>query len=89
MALIIKNLFKKFDENWIIKDVSLEVKRGEILGIFGVVGVGKSTLLRAVAGSIEHDGGAIFFDAEDLPENDCLRREFPLPNPGGEIYRKL
>ncbi len=88
MALIIKNLFKKFDENWIIKNVSLEVKRGEILGIFGVVGVGKSTLLRAVAGSIEHDGGAIFFDAEDLPENDCPKREFPLPNLTNDTFWK-
>ncbi|HXG86324.1 MAG TPA: ABC transporter ATP-binding protein [Pyrinomonadaceae bacterium] len=88
MALIIKNLFKKFDENWIIKDVSLEVKRGEILGIFGVVGVGKSTLLRAVAGNIEHDGGAIFFDAEDMPEADCQKRQFPLPNLTNDTFWK-
>jgi len=80
MALIIKNLFKKFDENWIIKDVSLEVKRGEILGVFGVVGVGKSTLLRSIAGNIETDGGAVFFDADDVIDADCPKREFPLPN---------
>ena len=38
MTLIIKNLSKKYDNNLVIKDVSLQVERGDILGIFGVVG---------------------------------------------------
>ena len=79
MSLVIKNLFKKFGENWIIKDVSLAVERGEILGVFGVVGVGKSTLIRAIAGDVKHSGGAVFFDAEDVTNLDCAERRFHFP----------
>lgn len=79
MALVINNLFKKFDENWIIRDVSLHIEKGEILGIFGVVGVGKSTLIRAIAGEVEPTNGAVFFDADDVSNLNCDERRFHFP----------
>ena len=63
MTLIIKNLSKKFDDNWILKDVSLTVERGEILGLFGVVGEGKTTMMRTIAGILKPDGGTVHFDS--------------------------
>ena len=42
----VKNLKKKFGEIEVLKDISLEVKKGEIYGIIGHSGAGKSTLLR-------------------------------------------
>lgn len=86
MALVIRNLFKKFGESWIIKDVSLEIKRGEILGIFGVIGVGKSTLLRAIAGDINHTDGAVFFDADDVTDLDCAERPIHFPRVTNNDY---
>lgn len=79
MTLKIKNLFKKYDNNWIIRDVTLEVERGEILAVFGIVGVGKSTLLRSIAGMENHDGGLIFFDSQDLSDVPCDERGFHFP----------
>jgi ABC-type Fe3+/spermidine/putrescine transport system ATPase subunit len=80
MTLKIKNLSKRYDNKWVIREVSFEVTRGEILGIFGVVGVGKSTLMRAVAGSENHDEGTIFLDEVDLSEIPCKDRGFHFPN---------
>jgi len=79
MSLTINNLFKRHGENWVIRDVSMQVEKGEILGIFGVVGVGKSTLIRAIAGDVEHNGGTVFFDAEDVTGLNCAERRFHFP----------
>jgi ABC-type Fe3+/spermidine/putrescine transport system ATPase subunit len=79
MSLKIKNLFKKYDDTWIIKDVSLEVGDGEILAVFGIVGVGKSTLLRSIAGLETHDEGLVFFDSDDYSKVPCDERGFLFP----------
>ncbi len=59
----IKNLFReKQDRGKIVhavKDVSFQVRRGEILGIIGNNGSGKSTMLRAMAGIFQPDSGLI------------------------------
>lgn len=80
MTLRIKNLSKRYDENWIIKEISFEVEKGEIFGIFGVVGVGKSTLMRTIAGALNTDDGEIFLDADDLTAKPCEERGFYFPS---------
>jgi len=47
---------------WALEDVSLEIYRGETLGVIGRNGVGKSTLLRLLAGIIKPDRGTIHLD---------------------------
>lgn len=80
MTLIIKNLSKKYDSNLVIKDVSLEVERGEILGVFGVVGEGKTTLIRSIAGILQFDSGTIHFDSRDVTFSSCVDRGFHFPD---------
>ena len=42
-----------------VRDISFDVKKGEILGVIGKNGSGKSTTLRAIAGIFSPDGGSI------------------------------
>lgn len=49
----------------IVDSVSLEVKRGEVLGVVGANGSGKTTLLRTIAGLIDADGGDVAVDGEN------------------------
>lgn len=49
LAIKISNLIKKFDDNTVLKDISLEVENGKIVSIIGPSGSGKSTLLRCIA----------------------------------------
>ena len=86
MTLIIKNLSKKYDNNHVIKDVSLEVERGEILGLFGVVGEGKSTVIRSVAGVLQLDGGTVHFDEQDVTLSSCETRGFHFPDLTNESF---
>lgn len=51
--------FLRKDKFWALKNVSFEINHGETLGIIGRNGVGKSTLLRLLAGIIEPDSGEI------------------------------
>jgi ABC-type Fe3+/spermidine/putrescine transport system ATPase subunit len=88
MSLIIKNLSKRFDKNWILKDVSLEVKKGEILGLFGIVGVGKTTAIRVIAGAEKHESGNIIFDSQDLSKLNCDERGFHFPKLTNDAFWK-
>ena len=49
MSLLeVKNLKKSFDDNVVLKDISLNVEKGDVLSIIGPSGSGKSTLLRCI-----------------------------------------
>ncbi|WP_173021586.1 ATP-binding cassette domain-containing protein [Lewinella sp. W8] len=52
MKLSIRNATKSFGKKWVFSDLSLEVSRGEIVGLFGRNGSGKSTLLRMIFGTL-------------------------------------
>lgn len=80
MTLRIKNLSKSYDQRLIINDVSFEVERGEIFGIFGVVGAGKSTLMRSIAGAVNLDCGQIFLDDLEISVKSNTERGFYFPN---------
>ncbi len=58
----VKNLKKKFGENEVIKDISINVKEGETLVILGPSGSGKSTVLRCINNLEKIDGGNIMIN---------------------------
>ena len=60
--LEIKNLRKRFDDNEVLKDISLSVDKGEVLAIIGPSGSGKSTLLRCLTDLEQEDSGEIIFE---------------------------
>lgn len=60
----IKNLHKSYGRLEVLKDVSLDVRRGEVVVIIGPSGSGKSTLLRCLNFLEEYEQGEIYFDGE-------------------------
>ena len=88
MSLIINNLSKKYDENWVIKDVSLNVERGEILGLFGMIAEGKTTIIRILAGVEPLNQGTIFYNSKDLTNLNCDERGFNFPKLTNDAFWK-
>lgn len=62
----IENLTKQFGELQVLKGVSLEVKRGEVISIVGPSGAGKTTLLQLIGTLDKPTDGKIFFNDEEL-----------------------
>ncbi len=56
-----------YREFWAVKDVSFEIKKGEIVGIIGSNGAGKTTLLKMIAGLLDIDGGFIKVNGKVTP----------------------
>ena len=72
--LTVKNLHKKFGEKVVIKDVSLNVKKGEVVGLLGPNGAGKTTCFYMIAGLIKANGGTVLFDEIDVTSLPMYQR---------------
>lgn len=79
MSLTISNLAKRYDDSWVLRDISFEVEKGEVFGIFGATAAGKSTLIRLISGSEKCSGGNIKHDSKDITMISCEERSFHFP----------
>ncbi|MCW2854236.1 MAG: sugar transporter ATP-binding protein [Nocardioides sp.] len=64
--LTVKGLGKQFSGIWVLRDVDLEVRRGEIVGLVGENGSGKSTLVKILTGFHNPDSGTVRMGAQEL-----------------------
>lgn len=72
-SIVFKNVTKAYGKNVVIKDLNLEIKKGERLILLGPSGCGKTTTLRMIAGFEEISGGEIYLNGKvvnDLPPGE-------------------
>ena len=66
--LVAKDIWKQYGPVSVLKGVSLELKRGELVSIVGPSGAGKSTLLYIVSSLEKADKGQVFFEGQDITQ---------------------
>ena len=63
-----EHLFKRYGQREVVKDVSINVKQGEIVGLLGPNGAGKTTTFYMVVGFIKPNSGRVFLDSKDITD---------------------
>src|SRR5688572_1637597 len=74
MGIDIRNVSKRFGNFAALRDVSFDVRPGELVALLGPSGCGKTTLLRIVAGLETPDQGTVLFDGEDASTRQAGER---------------
>ncbi|QBQ64461.1 LPS export ABC transporter ATP-binding protein [Actinobacillus indolicus] len=91
-TLYAEHLAKSYKNRQVVKDVSLNVKAGEIVGLLGPNGAGKTTTFYMVVGLVRHDQGRILIDDKDisvLPMHDRAKQGIGYLPQEASIFRRL
>ncbi|WGE89764.1 LPS export ABC transporter ATP-binding protein [Actinobacillus arthritidis] len=91
-TLYAEHLAKSYKNRQVVKDVSLNVKAGEIVGLLGPNGAGKTTTFYMVVGLVRHDQGKIRIDEQDmstLPMHDRAKQGIGYLPQEASIFRRL
>ena len=96
--LEMKNISKEFSGVWVLQDVNLSLKKGEVHVLLGENGAGKSTLIKILSGAYTKTSGEIFIDGESAEIRNpsdgfdykigVIYQEFNL-NPFMTVYENL
>ena len=90
----IEDIHKSFDGNEVLRGVSLEIKKGEVIALIGGSGCGKSVLLKHVIGLMRADRGRVVVDGKDMNmlsgrEMINLRNRLGFLFQGGALFDSL
>jgi ABC-2 type transport system ATP-binding protein len=85
-----RNIKKRFGKNEVLRDISFDVKKGEILGLVGRSAAGKSVLLKILIGMLKSDSGDIFFENKDIINRlDYLRKNTGFASQKNMLFDEL
>ena len=72
MKIKVENIEKKFKNNTVLENISLEIESGNIYCLLGASGSGKTTLLRIIMGALGADSGVVTVDDIKVPDKKIL-----------------
>lgn len=86
------NIKKQYRNHWVVRDVSISIENGQIVGLLGPNGAGKTTCFYMIVGLVQADGGMIHIDNQDitsLPMHGRARAGIGYLPQEASIFRKL
>lgn len=85
----VNHVLKKYGDNTVIPDLSVEIEEGELFTLLGPSGCGKTTLLRMIAGFNSIEGGDIFFNEKRINDMDPSKRNIGMVFQNYAIFPNL
>ena len=90
VALHAQDLGRRFGDRWAVRDITVDVHRGEVLGLLGPNGAGKTTTVRMLTALIEPSEGTASVDGFDVREQpDAVRARVGILTETPGLYDKL
>ena len=74
MKLETVRISKKYGSRDVVKQVSLEISRGEIVGLLGPNGAGKTTFFNSIVGLVKPNSGKVFLNNNDITKLPMYKR---------------
>lgn len=89
----VKNVWKSFDGNEVLRDLSINIDKGETIAIVGSSGCGKTVLLKHILGLLQPDRGEVLVDGvninEDSPHLFEIRKKFGMVFQSSALFDSL
>ena len=73
-GLIINKISKSYGNKEVVRDVSINIKRGQVVGLLGPNGAGKTTTFYVIVGLVKSDSGSIHLDKIDISKQPIYKR---------------
>lgn len=84
----IKSIYKSFGKQRVLEDINVTIKKGEMFGLLGPSGAGKTTLIRLITGAEAADKGEILVDKRPVPNFETLKSVGFMPQNDG-LYPEI
>src|SRR5512138_37410 len=78
MSIILKDIYKSFNSNPALKNISFEIEKGKTTVLIGPSGCGKSTIIRIITGLIKPDKGEVLFKNEILTKENLREKRLQI-----------
>lgn len=87
--ITLTKLSKRFDRQFVVSDVNLKIKQGEIVGLLGPNGAGKTTTLRMIAGVLPPSKGSVVIDETNIETNGFVKKRIGFLPENNPLYEEL
>lgn len=88
--ILVENLVKEFNSKKVINNVSFKINEGEIFGLLGPSGAGKTTIIKILTGQLSQTGGNVkVFDVNNNKFNDSIYAKIGMVMDNSGLYERL
>lgn len=89
-VILVENLMKQFDEKKVINDISFQIEKGEIFGLLGPSGAGKTTIIKMLTGQLEQTQGIVkIFNTDSSKYNEEMYSKIGMVMDNSGLYERL